>query len=501
MRSSAPRKIAPTTAPDEAAGFWQVALYAVVGLTLLRLAFLRISPLEFDSAEATRWLWSRTLALGYDGAAPVPVWLTAAGSSFCGPGEACARAVSPLLQAGTAILLGAAGIALGSWRLGAWTMLTYATLPGVAIASIWLGADSPLMFFWALTLYAVLRLRQGGAIGWAVLGGLAAGLGALSSAAMLLFPLGVALYLLLSRGSAPAIARRPLALMAALLLLVLLPHLFWRLGHGAILPPPAPGAIGPSLLSFLLWQIVVFGPLPLYFLLRSAAGGTEGAPITRDDRRLLLCLSLPVLLASLLASLAAGPAPAALAYDPGPAAVASVAAALLVAGRALRGRALAWLKASVVAQGAIGLALYGLIWATPHWHGAPRPLAQAVARLSGWHALGRAVAAELTRQLPPPQLLIDRGVPASLVLYYAAVPPGGYVPWPDDPEGLGGGTAALRPQAPGPFLLVSPAGRESEIAAHFTEVQSVGSIVIPLFTGELRRFDLDRLGGFRGGEP
>jgi 4-amino-4-deoxy-L-arabinose transferase-like glycosyltransferase len=478
-----------------------VALYVVVGLTLLRLAFLRVSPLEFDSAEAARWIWSRTLALGYDAAAPVPVWLTTASTSFCGPGEACARAASPLLQAGTAILLGAAGSALGSRRLGAWAMLTYATLPGVAIASIWLGADSPLMFFWALTLYACLRLRQGGGIGWALLGGLAAGLGALSNAAMLLFPLGVALYLLLSRGRGPAIAGRHLALMAAVLLLVLLPHLLWRLGHGAILPPVGPSAIFPSLLSFLLWQIVIFGPLPLYFLLRSAAGDVEGALVTRDDRRLLLCLSLPVLLASLLVSLAAGPAPEALPYDPGAVAVAYVAAALLVAGLALRGRAFAWLKASVVAQGAIGLALYGLLWATPHWHGAPRPLAQAVARLSGWHALGRAVAAELTRQLPPPQLLIDRRVPASLLLYYAAVPPGGYVPWPDDLEGPGGGVAAVRPGAPGPFLLVSPAGREREIAAHFTEVQSVGSIVIPLFTGELRRFDLDRLAGFRGGEP
>ena len=115
-------------------GFWQVALYIVVGLTLLRLAFLRVSPLEFDPAEASRWLWSRSLAWGYEAfgrgtASPLPVWLTAVSSSFCGPGEACARAASPLLQAATAMLLGGAGATLGSWRLGAWAMLLYATLP------------------------------------------------------------------------------------------------------------------------------------------------------------------------------------------------------------------------------------------------------------------------------------------------------------------------------------------------------------------------------------
>src|SRR5690242_18698505 len=244
-------------AADPAAGLWAVALYSVAGLTLLRLAFLRISPLELDPAEATRWLWSQRLALGYDAAAPLPIWLTSVTASFCGPDGSCTRAMSPLLQTGTAILLGGAGIVLGGFRLGAWAMLTYATLPGVAIASMWLAPGSPLAFFWALTLYAFLRLRQSREIRWAILGGLAAGLGTLSGVAMLLFPLGIALHLLLTRGRGPAIAGRHLALMALLLLLVLLPHAVWRLDHGTLLPPLGPGA---GVLSFLAWQIVIFGP-------------------------------------------------------------------------------------------------------------------------------------------------------------------------------------------------------------------------------------------------
>ena len=63
-------------ATDPAAGLWAVALYSVAGLTLLRLAFLRVSPLELDVAEATRWLWSRAFAFGYAGEAPIPIWLT-----------------------------------------------------------------------------------------------------------------------------------------------------------------------------------------------------------------------------------------------------------------------------------------------------------------------------------------------------------------------------------------------------------------------------------------
>jgi hypothetical protein len=402
------------------------------------------------------------------------------------------------------MLVGGAGIVLGGFRLGAWAMLTYATLPGVAIASMWLAPDSPLAFFWALTLYAFLRLRQSRDIRWAALGGLAAGLGTLSGAAMLLFPAGIALYLLLARGRGPAIAGRHLALMVLLLLLVLLPHAIWRLDHGSLLPHLGPGA---GVLSFLAWQVVIFGPFALGLVVglgvlgRRMAPATAGAALSADDRRLLLCLSLPVLAICLVAALLAGPGPDALPYDPGAMTVAYLAAALLLAGIALEGRAFAWLKVTILAQGAIGLALYGLIWATPHWPGAPRPLAEAVARLTGWHALGRAVTVELTRQMPPPQLLIDRRVPAGLVLYYAEVPPGSYAAWENDPRGLGGGAVPLRPGAPGPFVLVSPSGYQKEIATHFTEVQSVGSIVIPLFSGELRRFDIDRLTGYRGGEP
>jgi hypothetical protein len=59
----------------------------------------------------------------------------------------------------------------------------------------------------------------------------------------------------------------------------------------------------------------------------------------------------------------------------------------------------------------------------------------------------------------------------------------------------------MRPGDPGPFLLVDTRERESEITSHFAEVHPLGSIVIPLFTRELRRFDLDRLAGYRGDRP
>jgi hypothetical protein len=502
MRSLTPRRpLGQGQAPvadQTGMGFWQLSFYLVLGLTLLRLAFLRASPLELQPGEPERWLWSQTLALGYGDNATVPVWLAAASTAFCGVGEACIRATSPLLQAGTAILLGAAGVALGSWTLGAWSMLLCATLPGVAIASLWLGADSPLMFFWAAALYAVLRLRQGHGLGWAILGGFALGLGILSSNAMLLFPLGGALYLLLSREGRRALGVIRPGVMLLILLLIVTVHHIWRLPAEALRPPPTPsGSRGfPALL---IWQIIIFGPVPLYLLFRQllswrASAATAGAVLGQEDHLLLLCLSLPVILAFLVSSLAGWGNAGSLAYDPGAAAVAYVAASILAVDRALAGPAARWLRGSVIAHAAIGFALYALIWVTPQWHAAPRPLAEAVARFSGWHALGRAVTAELTRQMPPPRLLLDGRLPVSLLLYYAEVAPGEYVMWQDAGR-------RLRPGDPGPFLLVAPGGQKSDIPSHFAQLQSAGNVVIPLATGELRRFDLDRLAGFRGGQP
>src|SRR5206468_277589 len=141
--------------------------------------------------------------------------------------------------------------------------------------------------------------------------GLAAGLGALSSEAMLLFPFALTLYLGLSRESRGSITGARLAVIAALIALVLAPNIFWRLEHGGPLAAAvANGSFQPSRIAdFLAWQLVIFGPVPLYFLLRqplrerlSPPAEAGASVLSGDDRLLLRCLSLPVLFVFLLLS-------------------------------------------------------------------------------------------------------------------------------------------------------------------------------------------------------
>jgi len=482
-------------------GLWQVALYVVVALTILRLAFLRASPLELDSGEAERWVWGRSFAWGYGAAPPLTAWIEGLSSWLCGWGEACARGASPLLHAGTALILGATGVLIGGWRLGAWSMMAYVTLPGVALSSMFMTSAPLLLFFWAATLYAFLRLRRGGSIGWALAGGVAGGLGALASLSMLLFPLGAALHGALVRQERRRDWIKP-ALMLLVMLLVFLPHLFWRLEQGGLGGPSDVDVKPIDLLTFLAWQVVLFGPVPLYLLLRRGLLGApatqamQGEAPTQDVRRLLTCMSLPFIAVFLLLS-ALRPG------TPGAAAFAYVAAVPLASAVALGGPGAAWMRGSTLVQGLIGVGFCALVWATPEWSSAPSVLAEAVGDFNGWRPLGRAIAREFVSQAPPARLILDGSLPSGLLLYYSRLPPGGWVLWDGlpDPRGQGEGAPRLSPGEPGPFLLIAGADSEEEISSHFVEASRVSTIIIPQFRNQPRRFDLLRLTEFRGYQP
>jgi 4-amino-4-deoxy-L-arabinose transferase-like glycosyltransferase len=492
-------------------GLWQIGLLVVAVLTILRLAFLHVTPLELDMEEAQYWVWGETPAWGYFSKPPLIAWLEGASAWLCGPGEACARSASPLLHAATALILGATGIAFGSLRLGAWTMLIYATLPGVAFSAMLITTDVPLVFFWALSLYAFVRLRKGGGIGWAVLAGLAAGLGTLSKYAMLFFPVGVAFYLVLSPEGRRGISWQKLALAAAVLLLLLLPNIVWNIHHAGITIAQTaesadiggPGLRPDKIFAFVAGQLALFGPLLLYLFLRQAFSWPRvrlskqkaAVSLKRDDRLLLLCLSLPFLVLFLLLSLLSH-------ANANWAAFSYVAATILVADLA-QGSAERWIGGSVFAHGVIGLGIYAVVLAAPLWPAAPPTLVRVVDRLSGWRALGQAVANQLTREAPHTRLLTEERALTSFLLYYGRIAPGGYAVWnPNEVvESQYELVASLEPGDPGPFLLVSYNAGDPLIVSHFAKAERVSTIIIPLLQGGERRLYLYRLSKFRGYRP
>src|SRR5438094_5188095 len=73
------------------------------GLTLIRLSMLATTDLEFD--EAHYWMWSERLAPGYFSKGPGIAFAMRASTAIFGANEFGVRFFSPVLAAGTSLLL------------------------------------------------------------------------------------------------------------------------------------------------------------------------------------------------------------------------------------------------------------------------------------------------------------------------------------------------------------------------------------------------------------
>src|ERR1700746_1416398 len=151
-------------------------LVGVAVITALRLLWLAVQPADLFPDEAQYWIWSQQLALGYYSKPPLVAWLIALTTGVLGDSEFAVRLAAPRSHAGAAVFVYAIGARLYDRRVGCWSALAYASLPGVSVSAFIVSTDAPLMLFWAAALYAFVRAREEGKWGWWVTLGLAAGL-------------------------------------------------------------------------------------------------------------------------------------------------------------------------------------------------------------------------------------------------------------------------------------------------------------------------------------
>ena len=364
-------------------------------LTLLRLAANSFANTELFFDEAQYWFWSRELAFGYYSKPPLIGWLIRGATEICGQGEACIRVPSALLHAGTALIVFAIGRRLYDERIGFWSAITYATLPGVSLSSSLISTDAPLLFFVALALYAFIGMRGSRSWGWALVFGMALGFGFLAKYAMAYFLLCLAVWLAWSRTDRARL--RDPRLYAGLLLgaAILSPNLLWNAQNGfATFAHTADNAnwrgslLHPvAALEFVGGQFGVFGPVlfaayavfALNWLRHPARSAESG-----DTGRLLLAFSLPVLL------LMTGQALLSRAHANW-AAFAYVAATVLIVAALLQG---GWIRLFRASLGlhlatAVLLALGGIL---AGWIALPG--GDPYARLLGWKEIARTTAEE-----------------------------------------------------------------------------------------------------------
>jgi hypothetical protein len=279
---------------------WAISISLFMAFT--RILALRNSPLDLLPDEAQYWSWSRHLAFGYFSKPPIIAWLIRGTTAVAGDDEWAVRLAAPLVHAATGVVIAFLGRALFSARAGFIAALLYATLPGVVFSSLVISTDVPLLFFWALALLAVWQLWTKPDWRWAIILGIALGLGFLSKYAMGYFFLGFAVFAATAPRDPLKAAWRHLLLAVIIAAAIGFPNVAWNAAHGwATLDHTAANANwgqGAGLhlmegLSFAAAQFGVFGPVLMAALIVRLALLRRDRPSVAE--RFLLAFTIPVL--------------------------------------------------------------------------------------------------------------------------------------------------------------------------------------------------------------
>src|SRR6516165_7127979 len=207
-------------------------LAGVLAITGLRLLWLVFQPADLYPDEAQYWFWAQHPAFGYYSKPPLVAWLIALTIGLFGESEFAIRLSAPLLHAGAAVFVYAIGARLYDGRIGLWSALAYASLPGASISAFIISTDAPLLLFWAAALYAFIRAREDSGRGWWLAVGAACGLGLLAKYAMAYWIFSALGFVLMLRAERRHLG--PLLTAIGIALLLYSPNFWWNWNNGFV---------------------------------------------------------------------------------------------------------------------------------------------------------------------------------------------------------------------------------------------------------------------------
>ncbi len=203
----------------------------MAAVTVARLVVAATVPLAPD--ETYYWVWSHALAPGFlDHPPMVALWIKA-GTTLFGQTPLGVRLLGPLSAALASWFLFDAARRLFPWQLAgpAAVLLLNATLL-LGVGTVVMTPDSPLLFFWTATLWAMVRLLGGGSAAWWLAAGLFAGLALDSKYTGLFLCAGIGLWLLLVPSARLWLRRWQPWAAAGCGIALFVPVLWWNAAHG-----------------------------------------------------------------------------------------------------------------------------------------------------------------------------------------------------------------------------------------------------------------------------
>jgi Dolichyl-phosphate-mannose-protein mannosyltransferase len=457
--------------------FRHVAI-ALAALTAIRIAGLYLSQVDFFMDEAQYWAWSRELAWGYFSKPPLLAWIIAGTDAVCGSGEACTRAVSPLLYFATCLLLYGIAAALYDRKTAAWTALTFALATGVSFSARIISTDVPLIFFWTLALFAYVKLLRAPDWRWVILLGIALGLGLLAKYAMIYFLLCAVCAAAVERDACALIKRPQTWGVLAIAVIIVAPNIYWNVAnHFVTFHHTGHNITGSGFhfnftapFEFIAAQFGLPGPLVFAAFLAIVAqiGRTR---LAREDR-LMLAFALPVL--TLIVALALLRPP-----NANWAAPAIVSLTILVVAWWVRSGYWRLIEITLV----IGLCAQAALLAgdadayriSVPLFGKPMDVYH---RTLGWRALGPA-AAQLARQANAKTVVAESRDDVAALIYDLRDEPLRVLTWPSAGPPRDGFdlTHRFTDAAAEPVLMISACASPNRLKQYFADVTPLGTIV------------------------
>ncbi|MGO4715163.1 glycosyltransferase family 39 protein [Bradyrhizobium sp. 2TAF24] len=167
----------------------------VVALVLVRLVAAAVTPLTFD--EAYYWTWSKNLAGGYYDHPPMVALVIRLGTLIAGDTQLGVRLVAVLLGLPMSYAVyHATRILSGSHRVAASSTILLNVTLMVAVGTLIVTPDAPLMVAAAFVLLALAKVLETGQGAWWLAVGLAVGAALLSKYTALLYGLSILVWLL-----------------------------------------------------------------------------------------------------------------------------------------------------------------------------------------------------------------------------------------------------------------------------------------------------------------
>jgi 4-amino-4-deoxy-L-arabinose transferase-like glycosyltransferase len=488
-------KSAPES-PETALHYQRIAAYSLLGVTLLRLLWLASSPFDLYPDEAQYWLWAQTPAFGYFSKPPLVAWLIGITTFLFGEQELGVRLASPLLHFATGFVIYGIGRRLYDSRVGCWSAVIYVTLPAVSVSAAIISTDVPLMFCWALALYAFIRARESDGWRWWAIVGIAAGFGLLAKYAMAYWLLSAFLLVLAVRSERRHLKK--LLAATALALVLYAPNFVWNLTNGFVSyrHTEANANLSGSLvhpgafLEFAGSQFGVFGPILFGALILLVL--VFPRRLVEERARLLAVFALPTLVMMLVVSFLSR-------AHPNWAAPTYVSATVLVVAWLVESRRTMLLTASLVIHVAAALFLAEGAQVAVAMHRELPAKLDLQHRVRGWSTLGRTIG-NLLRPRAGTILLTNSREDYAALVYYVRPHPFDAVMWNSDQvvHNQFDMTTDMNGLVGRDFLFVTQEEIAPEMAARFATVEPAVHITIPIGAGAARHYYAYQLDGFKG---